>query len=654
MRRRLTLITLLMAALTLTGVSVSSAVSGPAQFTPNPVDLGSVQVGSPQASQTVTVKNSGDTDMTIGAGAFSFTGANPNAFGVANDNCSNSTVPSGITCQVDVTFAPASAGNYSATLNMASDSPTSPDTVNVSGTGTPAPAPNIVVTPVSPFDFGNHKVGASPADSQVFTITNNGNADLTGVSVSVSGGGFSPGGDNCLGTTLAANTGFCTATAQFLPGSAGPATGSLTVSSSQLPPFIVQLDGTGTVPAASVPNAASFETPLNVAQVQSVTLTNTGNAELDVVGARVTGDAAFTNTGNGNCGNAQLAPGGSCNVQVQFLPTTGGTFSGSVTFTDDDNSVANSTQSVPLTGTIDVPGISAAPTSVPFGDLVAGHISTTHTVTITNTGKANLRITAVNINGLAPGSFVLGAETCTDALVAPNGTCTANVRFAPAKAANRVANLVFVNNAGPDQNVALTGQGLPPADASSVRAAAGCSDAFLTWQNPDMNLFKKVLVVRNARRYPRNPGDGTKVRHVGSRLLDTAPRQFHTYRYTLFARYGSYNGERHFYSAGVHAKVRTGRICTPRNNGLNSDLTPKVDWTAYGGARSYAFILQHGGKTIWVRYPKKSVFQFPTSWSYKGATHAIGHGGTYTLYLYAYTRTRPNGVIIGHTTWTVK
>jgi HYDIN/CFA65/VesB family protein len=652
MRRRLFLITLLFAALTLTGVSVSSAVSGPAQFTPNPVDLGSVQVGDSPASQTVTVTNSGDTDMTVDASAFSFTGANPGAFGIANDGCSGTTVTAGTSCQVDVTFAPGSAGSFSATLNMASDSATSPDQVGVSGTGTPAPAPGISVTPVSPFDFGNHKVGDAPADSQQFTIANNGTGSLTSVSVTVTGGGFSPGNDNCPATLAAGDS--CSATALFLPGSAGPTTGSLTVSSSELPPFIVELDGTGTVPVASVPNAVSFETPLNVAQVQSVTLTNTGNAVLNVVGARVTGDAAFSGTGNGNCGNAHLAPGGSCNAQVQFDPSAGGIFNGSVTFTDDDNSVANSTQSVPLTGTIDVPGISAAPTSVPFGDLVAGHLSGTQTVTVTNTGKANLRIDAVNINGLAPGSFVLGAETCTDGLIAPNGTCTANVRFAPAKAANRVANLVFVNNAGPDQNVALTGQGLAPADASSVRAAAGCSDAFLTWQNPDMNFFKKVLVVRNSRRYPRNPSDGTKVRHTGPELLDTAPRQFHTYRYTLFARYGSYNGERHFYSTGVHAKIRTGRICTPRNNGLNGDLTPKLDWTAYNGARSYAFILQHGGKTIWVRYPKKTLFQFPTSWSYKGTTHALGHGSTYVLYLYAYTRTRPNGIIIGHTTWTEK
>lgn len=651
MRRRLTLIIALIATLTLSGVSVSSAVSGPAQFDPNPVDLGSIQAGT-QTSQTVTVTNSGGTDMSVGASAFSFTGSNPGAFGTANDGCSGTTVTAGTSCQVDVTFSPGSAASYSAVLNMASDSPTSPDTVGVSGTGTPVPAPNINVTPASPFDFGNHKVNDAPADSQQFTITNNGNADLTSVSPSVSGGGFSKGSDDCPATLSAGNS--CSVTVLFLPGAAGPGTGSLSVSSSELPPFVVELDGNGTVPTASVPNAVSFATPLNVAEVQSVTLTNTGNAELDVSDAKITGDAAFTNTGNGNCGNAQLAPGGSCSAQIQFKPTAGGTFNATVTFTDDDNAISGSTQQVPLTGTILVPGISAAPTSVPFGDLVAGRATTTHTVTITNTGQANLRIDAVHINGVNPGSFVLAAQTCTDRLIAPGHTCTANVRFAPAKASSRVANLVFVNNAGPDQNVALTGQGIAPPDASGVRAASGCSDGLLSWRNPDAPLFKKVLVVRNSRRYPRNPGDGTKLRHVGAQLLDTGPVQFHTYRYTLFARYGSYNGERHFYSTGVHAKVRTGRICTPRNNGLNGDLTPKLDWTAFDGARSYAFILQHGGKTIWVRYPNKSVFQFPTSWSYKGAAHALGHGSTYTLYLYAYTRVRPNGVIIGHTTWTEK
>ena len=45
------------------------------------------------------------------------------------------------------------------------------------------------------------------------------------------------------------------------------------------------------------------------------------------------------------------------------------------------------------------------------------------------------------------------------------------------------------------------------------------------------------------------------------------PRQFHTYRYTLFAMYRSYNHSRSYRSPGLRVKVHLGRICQPRDGG---------------------------------------------------------------------------------------
>ena len=53
-----------------------------------------------------------------------------------------------------------------------------------------------------------------------------------------------------------------------------------------------------------------------------------------------------------------------------------------------------------------------------------------------------------------------------------------------------------------------------------------------------------------------------------------------------------------------------------------------------------------------MRYPRKSFYQFARTWTYRHATHSLARGGTYHFYLYAYTRTHRNGLIIGHTTWT--
>ena len=648
MRRRLPLTLFLLAALTLTTVAVSSATSGPADFTPSPVQLGTVQVGG-HSHTTVTVQNTGDTDMAIGSGAFSFSGTNPNAFGTANDGCSGSTVSPNGTCQVDVTFDPATAGSYDAVLEMASDAPTSPDQVAVSGTANQAA---IDISP-DPFDFGNQKKGTT-SGAQQFTISNGGDPGTTLhiANVSIASGSdpaFTIASNGCTDTNAP-----CTVTVTFAPGATGPLTGTLSVTSSQdgVAPVLAQLSGTGTVPQASVPATVAFATPVNVAKVAPVTLTNTGNAVLNVNGVSLTGDNAFSNTGTGNCGNAALQPGASCQSQIQFKPGSTGAFNATLTFTDDDGSASGSHQQVGLVGTVQVPGIQASPTTVPFGTLVEGRISDATPVTITNTGDANLHIGNVRIGGLNRRSFVLGSENCTDGPVAPHDTCTASVRFAPAKTSGRVAALVFVNDAGQDQSIALTGAGQRPPDGSHLQTAVGCSDAKLSWRNPDAPMFKKVIVVRGRRHYPKGPGDGVVVRHHGTSVLDRGPRPLRTYRYTLFSRYGSYNGERIFYSPGMRAKIHTGRICTPRNGAAIGDLTPTVDWTSYSGARSYAFILQRSGKTIWVHYVRKSRFHIPSDWRYGGAGRSLTHGSAYTFFLYAYTRHKPNGVTIGQTAWT--
>ena len=91
--------------------------------------------------------------------------------------------------------------------------------------------------------------------------------------------------------------------------------------------------------------------------------------------ATLTGDATFTNAGTGDCGNAQLQPSHSCSAQITFLPTTAGTSNATVTFTDDDGSVAGSTQAVSLQGNALLPNIQATPTSVSFPDLALGRIT---------------------------------------------------------------------------------------------------------------------------------------------------------------------------------------------------------------------------------------------------------------------------------------
>jgi hypothetical protein len=81
---------------------------------------------------------------------------------------------------------------------------------------------------------------------------------------------------------------------------------------------------------------------------QTITATDTGTADLFFSNVNITGDSLdYTITSDG-CVGLTLAPGQSCPTSVTFSPTTTGTRTATLTFTDN---AANSPQTVPLTGT---------------------------------------------------------------------------------------------------------------------------------------------------------------------------------------------------------------------------------------------------------------------------------------------------------------
>jgi hypothetical protein len=78
---------------------------------------------------------------------------------------------------------------------------------------------------------------------------------------------------------------------------------------------------------------------------QTVVLSNTGGASLNIASIGITGDYSKTTT----CG-ATLSQGFSCNIVVTFTPTTTGTRTGVLTVTDDSGGTPGSTQTASLTG----------------------------------------------------------------------------------------------------------------------------------------------------------------------------------------------------------------------------------------------------------------------------------------------------------------
>jgi len=127
-------------------------------------------------------------------------------------------------------------------------------------------------------------------------------------------------------------------------------------------------------------------------------------------------------------------------------------------------------------GTLKVtgPGLSLSANSLSFAAQMAQTTSTAQTVTVTNTGNANLTFSAMNITG--PFGISSSGTTCSASTpIAANTSCTVAVTFTPATGGSATGSITLGDNvAGAPQTVALSGTGedfsFGPATGSSNSA----------------------------------------------------------------------------------------------------------------------------------------------------------------------------------------
>ena len=115
-----------------------------------------------------------------------------------------------------------------------------------------------------------------------------------------------------------------------------------------------------------------------------------------------------------------------------------------------------------VTGTIHyaitVPAVSLSSTSLAFGNQPMGSTSAVSSVTLTNSGTANLTSIGLSVSGTNPGDFSQ-TNNCPTSL-APNGSCSINVQFTPGALGTRSATLNISSNAASSPNtVSLSGTG---------------------------------------------------------------------------------------------------------------------------------------------------------------------------------------------------
>jgi uncharacterized repeat protein (TIGR01451 family) len=326
-------------------------------------------------------------------------------------------------------------------------------------------APVAVVSPTS-FDFGNQLVGQTSAP-QTFMVTNTGSSGLVFGTATASGDFAIPSGsDSCSGNTIAPN-GTCTISVTFTPTQTGTRTGTLSIPDNAADtPQQVGLSGTGTQPALSLmPTSLTFggQAVNTTSSAQSVTVTNTGTADLHVSSVSTGGTNGGDFRAAPSAGCADVTSGGQCTISVTFTPTQSGTRTATINIVSD---APSSPDTVSLSGTGLNSHLSLSPNPMNFGNVLVGQ-SSTMTLTFLNSGTDPAHITGVTPGGPDPGDFTLvqSSLTCQGGppVVPAGSSCSVNITFTPGAVGARSATFTFPNDSsdGP-QTLTVTGNGTNP------------------------------------------------------------------------------------------------------------------------------------------------------------------------------------------------
>ncbi len=255
-----------------------------------------------------------------------------------SNNCGTAVAPK-TSCAITVTFTPAATGTRTGSLSVTSNAV--PLTVSLTGTGASA-APTVTATPES-LIFPTELLKIKSA-AQTVTLKNSGTKAVSIASVAISGDFTKTG---TCGTSLGAGKS-CIENVYFTPTAAGTRTGTLTFTLSS-GVVTVALTGTGVSTATALLTVSPTSLAFNGYVVgdnpdQIVTISNPDGVPAGIRSITKTGSTAFTFTKT--CGTT-LAAGASCTVDVTFIPTVVGSYSGILYVYES----AGTIHKIPLSGT---------------------------------------------------------------------------------------------------------------------------------------------------------------------------------------------------------------------------------------------------------------------------------------------------------------
>ena len=414
---------------------------------PGTVSFGNVTLGS-NASQTVTLTNSGASAIAISQGAASGTG-----FSISGLN--PITLNAGQTTAFTAKFAPNATGSATGAVTITSNASNPTLMVQLVGVGT---QPHLSANPTA-VNFGSLAVGNSSLIS--VTLTNTGTGSVAISSGSASGAGFSMNGLSAATLSAGQSASF---NVRFAPTTAGAATGNVSiVSNAPGSPLAIPLSGTAT---QSQPGLTINPTNVPFGNIavgsnssQNVTLTNSGNAVVKITGATASG----TGFGLSGLGAQLINSGASVTFAATFAPTTAGNATGSI-------SISSNAPNSPATITLSAAGIQgqliANPSSATFGTVTTGS-SNSQTITLSNSGSAAVSIAQANVTGTG---FSMSGMTGLPIIINAGANKTFNVVFAPTTSGSATGIVQLVSNA-PNSPILITLSGTGQAATQALSAS---------------------------------------------------------------------------------------------------------------------------------------------------------------------------------------
>ncbi len=395
-------------------------------------DFGNVYIGN-EKKVSISIRNTGTADLEISRIEL----LDREYFKIIKNNCE--TVAPSKECKIEVSFRPETTGTFSTSLKIFSnDKDEGLVEIRLKGKGVKQPEPVIKLDKTSLY-FGEVQIGNSLEKSII--VKNEGDADLKIESISVNDGDNFSVDSSC---SVVKPKDVCSINVIFHPTETGNIRANLVIQSNS-GNIGVSLEGKGL--SQPEPQITLLTDSLDFGSVvvnkearKSITVKNTGHADLKINSIKVEGDAFSL----GNVVKIQsdkcsvLKPEEKCKITVIFKPTEEKQYTGKVIIHTNDPEKPS--VDVPLTGIgLYKPELSIDVDSSDFGTVFIGD-KEVKTVILENKGKGTAHI--LNINLISnTNEFSIESNGCSDTLKSGE-KCRIEIKFEPQIEGKKRANLV--------------------------------------------------------------------------------------------------------------------------------------------------------------------------------------------------------------------